>query len=48
MQQILDFIFVHGNAGELTADSLLCLFVFLAVLECISATAREILRGVGA
>ncbi len=48
MQQILDFIFVHGNAGELTADSLLCLFVFLAILECISAIVREALRGVSA
>lgn len=47
MGQILDFIFINGEANELTASSLLCLFIFLAVLECISAVVREAVKGAG-
>lgn len=45
MDQILEFIFINGDANELTASSLLCLFIFLAVLECISGIVREMLKG---
>jgi hypothetical protein len=45
MEQILDFIFVNGGSDELTAGSLLCLFIFLSVLECISAVVREAVKG---
>lgn len=47
MQEILDFIFINGDANELTAGSLLCLFIFLAILECISAIVREAMKGAG-
>ena len=47
MNEILSFILVHGDANELTAGSLLCLFIFLAVLECISAIVREAMKGAG-
>lgn len=47
MNEILSFIFVNGDANELTAGSLLCLFIFLAVLECISAIVREAMKGAG-
>ena len=47
MGQILDFIFINGDQNELTASSLLCLFIFLAILECISAVVREAVKGAG-
>lgn len=47
MEQILDFIFVACDYGELTPASLLCLFVFMLVLECISAIVREAVKGAG-
>lgn len=47
MSEILNFIFVNGDANELTAGSLFCLFIFLAVLECISAIVREVMKGAG-
>lgn len=46
MTELLNFIFPDGNT-ELTATSLLCVFIFLAVLECISAIVREMLKGAG-
>lgn len=45
MEQILDFIFIGCDYSELTPASLLCLFVFLSVLECISAIVREAIKG---
>lgn len=45
MEQILEFIFTGCDYGELTPASLFCLFVFLAVLECISAIVREAVKG---
>lgn len=47
MEQIFDFIFINGDYNELTAASLFCLFVFLSVLECISAIVREAVKGAG-
>lgn len=47
MEQILEFIFVNGDSGELTTGSLLCLFIFLCTLECISAIVREAMKGAG-
>ena len=47
MEQIFDFIFMGGDYNELTAANLFCLFVFLAVLECISAIVREAVKGAG-
>lgn len=47
MGQILDFIFINGDADGLTVSSLLCLFIFLAILECISAVVREAVKGAG-
>lgn len=47
MEPILDFIFINGDYGELSTGSLLCLFIFLAVLECISAIVREAVKGAG-
>ena len=47
MEQILDFIFVACDYGELTPASLFCLFVFLSVIECISAIVREAVKGAG-
>ncbi len=47
MDQILDFIFTGCDYGELTPASLLCLFVFLSVLECFSAIVREAVKGAG-
>lgn len=47
MGQILDFIFINGDGNELTASSLLCLFIFLSILECISAVVREAVKGAG-
>lgn len=47
MHQILDFIFVNCDYGELTPASLFCLFIFLSVLECISAIVREAMKGAG-
>lgn len=47
MQQILDFIFINGDYNELTVGSLCCLFIFMMVLECISAIVREMMKGAG-
>lgn len=47
MQQILDFIFINGDYNELTMGGLFCLFIFLSVLECISAVVREALKAGG-
>lgn len=47
MEQILDFIFSACDYGELTPASLFCLFVFMLVLECISAVVREAVKGAG-
>lgn len=47
MTEILNFIFPSGNYEELTTYSLLCLFIFMMVLECISAIVREAMRGAG-
>lgn len=47
MEQIFDFVFMGGDPNELTAGSLFCLFVFLSVLECISAIVREATKGAG-
>lgn len=47
MQQVLDFIFVNGDYNEMTVGGLFCLFIFLSVLECISAIVREAMKGAG-
>lgn len=47
MGQILDFIFIGCDYGELTPASLFCLFVFMLVLECFSAIVREAVKGAG-
>lgn len=47
MQQILDFIFINGDYNDLTLGGLFCLFIFMMVLECISAIAGEIMKGAG-
>lgn len=47
MNELLEFIFPSGNYDELTTYSLLCLFVFMLILECISAIVRDTMRGAG-
>lgn len=47
MERIFDFIFMGGDYNELTAANLFCLFLFLSVLECISAIVREAVKGAG-
>lgn len=47
MEQILEFIFTGCDYGELTPASLLCMFIFMLVLECISAIVREAVKGAG-
>lgn len=47
MIDVLNFIFPNGNYDEITTQSLLCLFIFMMVLECISAIVREAMRGAG-
>lgn len=45
MGQILDFIYNGAEYSELTPVALVCFFVFMLTLECISAIIREVTKG---
>lgn len=47
MGDILKFIFPSGNMDMLTPETLVCLFIFMIVFECVSAIIGEIMKGAG-